>query len=76
MPDRFQKKAVANSKQVSGTHYKSLNPEPWDVAIAWKLPYLLGCVVKYLARFTVEGDVDDLKKAVHYLEKLIETEEA
>lgn len=72
---------AANDTQVAGTHYKALKPEPWDVIIAWQLGYLDGCAVKYLARWRTKYSdpkkrLDDLKKAMHYVEKCIEVEEA
>jgi hypothetical protein len=67
---------AANDTQVGGTHYKRLKPEPWDVIIAWNLGYLAGNALKYVARFGEKGGIEDLKKARHYLDKLIETEEA
>lgn len=36
--------------------------------------YLMGNVVKYIARYRDKNGVEDLKKAQHYLDKLIEIE--
>lgn len=66
----------ANDIQVGGEHYKSLKPEPWDVIVAWDLPYLAGNVIKYVARYRNKGGIESLKKARHYLDKLIEVQEA
>lgn len=65
----------ANEVQVGGAHYKTLVPQPWDVINAWGLGFLDGNVVKYVARFKNKGGVEDLRKAKHYLDKLIEVEE-
>ena len=65
----------ANDKQIAGTHYKT-TIEPWDAITSWGLGYLDGNVVKYMARWRKKGGLNDLKKAQHYLEKLIENEEA
>ena len=35
-----------------------------------------GNAIKYLARWRDKGGVDDLRKAIHYIEKLIEMETA
>lgn len=67
---------AANDTQVGGDHYKRLKPEPWDVIVAWDLRYLPGNVVKYVARYGQKGGLEDLHKARHYLDKLIEVEEA
>lgn len=64
----------ANQKQIGGTHYKT-SIEPWDAIVSWELGYLDGNVVKYVARWRRKGGLADLKKAQHYLEKLIEEEE-
>lgn len=61
----------ANDKQVAGTHYKT-SIEPWDAILSWGLGYLDGNVVKYMSRWHKKGGLDDLYKAQHYLEKLIE----
>lgn len=69
--------SAANAKQISGDHYKKYgNLQPWDVVIAWQMGYLDGTALKYLARWKDKGGIDDLKKAIHFIEKLIETTEA
>lgn len=67
---------VANERQVGGTHYKSLAIQPWDFIIANQIGYLEGCAIKYLSRWKGKNGLEDLKKAKHFVEKLIETEEA
>lgn len=64
----------ANDYQISGNHYKKLNPEPWDVVRHWDLGYLDGSALKYIARWRNKNGIADLEKAVHYLQKLIEVE--
>jgi hypothetical protein len=64
----------ANAVQYGGTHYKQLKFETWDVILDWKLGYLDGNAVKYLSRWRHKGGVEDLRKAKHYIEKLIEEE--
>lgn len=71
----------ANDMQVGGDHYKRFQHETWDVIIDWQLGYLDGNVVKYVSRWrhkgqTPEERLKDLKKARHYLDKLIELEAA
>jgi len=63
----------ANAKQIQGSHYKT-NIQPWDAITDWELGFLDGCAVKYLSRWRKKGGVDDLRKAVHFIEKLIEVE--
>jgi hypothetical protein len=63
----------ANAKQIQGSHYQT-SIQPWDAITDWELGFLDGCAVKYLARWRKKGGVDDLRKAVHFIEKLIEVE--
>lgn len=65
----------ANDRQEGGAHYKARRYETWDVILDWNLGYLDGNAVKYLSRWRLKGGVQDLKKARHYIDKLIETEE-
>jgi hypothetical protein len=64
----------ANAVQVGGTHYKAKGIQPWDAIVAWKMGFLDGNAVKYLCRFRDKGGVEDLQKAAHYIDKLIEVE--
>jgi hypothetical protein len=46
---------------------------------AWMSPerikgFMQGNVIKYVARYVEKGGVEDLRKARHYLDKLIELE--
>lgn len=62
----------ANAVQVGGGHYKGKAIQPWDYIVANELGYLEGNVVKYVSRWKDKNGVEDLKKAMHYLQKLIE----
>lgn len=66
--------AGANERQVGGEHYRTAI-QPWDFITANGLGYLEGNIIKYVARHKQKGGVEDLKKAKHYLEKLIEISE-
>ena len=65
----------ANDIQIGGTHYKAQKLQPWDAIAAWDCGFLDGNVIKYVVRYRSKGGVEDLKKARHYLDKLIELEE-
>lgn len=67
--------AGANARQEGGAHYKAHKHETWDVILDWNLGYLDGNAVKYLSRWRLKGGIEDLKKARHYIDKLIETEQ-
>ena len=64
----------ANDKQVGGTHYLRAI-QPWDFIAANGIGFFEGNVIKYVTRWRDKAGVDDLKKARHYLDKLIELEE-
>jgi hypothetical protein len=64
----------ANDTQVAGNHYKQFQIEPWDAIVDWGLGYLDGNAVKYLSRWRHKNGIEDLKKARHYIDKLLETE--
>lgn len=63
----------ANDKQVGGTHYKG-GIQVWDFVMSNQLDYLRGNAIKYLSRD--KNPMQDLEKALHYIEKLIEVEKA
>jgi Protein of unknwon function (DUF3310) len=66
---------TANNKQHGGNHYKKYGElQPWDVVIAWELGYLEGTALKYIARWRDKNGVEDILKAIHFLEKLVEVE--
>lgn len=64
----------ANDTQVGGSHYKQQQMQPWDYIAANNLGFFEGNVVKYVTRWRGKGGVEDLRKARHYLDKLIELE--
>lgn len=64
-----------NTIQIGGVHYKLKQIQPWDAIVDWQLGFLDGNVVKYVARWKTKDGVQDLKKARHYLDKLIASEE-
>lgn len=65
----------ANDNQIGGQHYAAKPIQPWDFIAANELGYFEGNVVKYLSRWRDKGGVQDLHKAAHYLQKLIELQE-
>lgn len=65
---------AATNKQVGGSHYQ-LPIQPIEYILANGLGYCEANVVKYVSRWRNKGGIQDLKKAIHYLEMLIEQEE-
>ena len=64
---------TANNNQVAGTHYQ-VAIQPWDYIHSNNIGYLAGNVVKYVSRYKTKNGLEDLYKAKHYIEKLIEEE--
>ena len=63
---------TANNIQVEGSHYKNKAIQPWDYITSNNIGYLEGNIIKYVSRWKDKGGVNDLLKAKHYIEKLIE----
>lgn len=62
------------SKQHGGNHYKTKCIQPWEYIEANSLDFFEGNVIKYTTRYKEKNGVEDLKKAQHYIEYLIERE--
>lgn len=61
----------ASERQVGGDHYAG-ELQPIDVIDAWGLDFYEGSALKYLARHRKKNGAEDIKKAIHYLELLLE----
>lgn len=67
----------ANELQFGGSHYKDMGVEPWDVVDTWpieqQIGYYRGGALKYIMRMGAKDvSVQELRKAGHYIQKLIE----
>lgn len=62
---------TANERQVGGAHYRA-EVQHWDFAANARLGYFEGTITKYLARYRKKNGLQDLAKAEHYTEKLLE----
>ena len=69
---RAEKPAAAKQTQVGGNHYVNMTIQPIDYITKNGLGFLEGNVVKYVSRWKAKGGVEDLRKAKHYLDMLIE----
>jgi hypothetical protein len=69
--------STANEVQVGGEHYR-LNGkyQIWDLVVDMGWDFFQGNAISYIHRYKQKGGVDDLRKARHYLDKMIEIEEA
>ena len=65
-------KRSAFDLQEGGSHYKRLPIQPTEYNHKNGLRWCEGNVVKYTTRHRSKGGVEDVKKAVHYLQFLLE----
>ena len=68
------KKATYDSldKQVGGKHYKNMKIQPAEFINENKLLFPEGCAIKYICRHPFKGKKEDLLKAIHFIEMIIE----
>ena len=59
-------------KQVGGKHYIKYKIQPSRFVVENKLLYPEGCVIKYILRHRLKGKKQDLEKAIHFIEMIIE----
>ena len=64
----------ATEIQVGGNHYKDMKIQPVQYIQANNLGFCEGSVIKYVSRFKSKGGVEDLRKAKHFIDLLIEAE--
>lgn len=62
--------------QVGGNHYKRLKIEPIEYIVKNNLGYREGNVIKYVSRHQFKNGVEDVKKAIHMLEMILEDYES
>jgi hypothetical protein len=61
--------------QEGGNHYKTMAIQPTEYCHRNRLGFIEGCVVKYVSRWRNKNGIEDLKKARHFLDLLIELEQ-
>ena len=58
--------------QVAGSHYKTMAIQPVEYITRNKLGFLEGNAIKYISRWKHKGGRQDLQKAIHCIELLIQ----
>jgi hypothetical protein len=66
----------AYKKQIGGSHYKTMKIQPSKFINDNKLLFAEGNAIKYICRHAHKGGREDLKKAIHYIEMIIERDYA
>ena len=80
---KLRKKVVVNNKvklgelssllkQVGGNHYKKMTIQPAEFINKNKLLFAEGNAIKYICRHSSKGGIQDVDKAIHYLEMVKE----
>ena len=64
----------ALESQVAGGHYKDMKIQVVEFIHANGIGYLEGNAIKYLCRWRKKNGVQDLEKAIHYIQLLIQLE--
>lgn len=64
----------ASEKQEGGNHYKRYSIQPTEFIHRNGLNFIQGNVIKYLMRYKEKNGLQDLQKAKHYIDLLIEFE--
>ena len=59
-------------KQVGGDHYSKMKIQPAEFINKNKLPFAEGNAIKYICRHINKGGEQDLEKAKHYIDMIIE----
>ena len=59
-------------KQVGGKHYKNMKIQPAHFINENKLLFAEGNAIKYIRRHNLKGKEEDVRKAIHYLEMILE----
>ena len=60
------------SKQIGGHHYMNMALQPSEFINKNKLQFAEGNAIKYICRHAHKGEVQDLEKAKHYIDMIIE----
>ena len=59
-------------KHIGGKHYKNMKIKPAEFINENKLLFAEGNAIKYICRHQSKGKADDIQKAIHYLEMILE----
>lgn len=68
------KPASALDVQVGGDHYRNMKIQPVEFMHANGIQFLEGAVIKYVTRWRTKGGLQDLEKAKHFIQLLIDLE--
>lgn len=61
-----------SDNQVGGSHYKGCAIQPAHFITANGIPFLEGCVIKRCVRHRSKNGAEDIRKAIHELQLILE----
>lgn len=65
----------ALDQQIGGSHYSGMVIQPMEYSMLNGLDPCQHTAIKYISRFREKNGIEDLRKAIHTIELLIEFEE-
>lgn len=74
---KYEVVAVCESpkeREVGGDHYRKMKIQPIEFITANNLGFCVGNIIKYVVRYPYKNGKEDLLKARHYIDLLIESE--
>jgi hypothetical protein len=69
-----QNNQIASKVQEGGNHYRKYAIQPTEFIHKNGVGFIEGNVIKYIMRYKDKNGLEDLKKAKHYIELLMEFE--
>jgi hypothetical protein len=63
-------------KQIGGSHYQKFKIQPSKFVVENELLFPEGCAIKYICRHRLKGKKEDILKAIHFLEMILERDYA
>jgi len=63
-------------KQIGGSHYQDFKIQPSKFVVENELLFPEGCAIKYICRHRLKGKKEDILKAIHFLEMILERDYA
>ena len=64
----------ASKRQIGGDHYKAFDIQPAEFIARNKIGFLPGSAIKYICRYPLKGGRQDIEKAIHFLQLILEYE--
>lgn len=69
-PEYQSENKTALDVQIGGNHYKKLKIQPVEYIMANELGFCEGSAIKYITRWRDKGGIQDIDKAIHFLQIL------